>query len=195
MNTAIQTQSSFPLTLKLARRLRSLLILLILGFSALTAHPARALEASDRAVQTARRFLDSEKTGTLVLDSVHYLAKYQGHQCKSISGVTDSEGRTVPGHFALTYRYRWDDDGWTNIVFFCDAQGRVYEVQAKENNAIIQTPFTVANAAIQIVGNVLLGALKDNMTDEQRRTSEKLVDQADAKGMLELSLKLRQAFQ
>jgi len=61
------------------------------------------------------------------------------------------------------------------------------------SNGVFQAPFATANVSIKIVGAALVEALKDNLSDEDRRLLRKLVDDANAQGLLELGLRIQQA--
>jgi hypothetical protein len=104
-----------------------------------------------------------------------------------------SQGKRVPGHFALVYHFDWQDDGKTQLGFLCDAKGNVYEVQLVKSNASLNQPFTLANTTLKVLGNLLIEAFKDKMTAAEKKQVQKIVDDADAKAMLEWSLKFQQA--
>jgi hypothetical protein len=167
-----------------------LLLALLLG---LTAFPARAGDdVEQRALDRAHAFLSTARRGTDILSFVHFGAKYKGHAFKEWVSVTQ-DGRKVPGHFALLYEYAWEDDGLTTVAFLCDASGGVYDVQVVRTNAIFSQPYVLANGTIKVLGNLLIEAFKDNMKPEERQFVQKLIDDADAKGMLVWSLKFQQS--
>ena len=70
--------------------------------------------------------------------------------------------------------------------------GSVYRVQIMATNAVRSQPFILANVAIQVLGNLLIEANKAKMSESQRKLVQTFVDDADAKGMLEWSLKFQQ---
>jgi len=167
-----------------------LLTAMLLG---LTALPARAGDGVEqRALDRAHAFLSTARRGTDILSYVHFGAEYNGHTFKEWVTVTQ-DGRKVPGHFALVYEFAWEDDGRTTLAFLCDASGGVYDVQVVRTNAVFSQPYVLANGAIKVLGNLLIEAFKDNMKPEERQFVQKLVDEADAKGMLVWSLKFQQA--
>jgi hypothetical protein len=147
---------------------------------------------SQKAVTRAHEFLNARGRGKDVLSYVHFGATYRGHAYKETRYVT-RDGKTVPGHFALIYEYSWEDDGKTNLAFLCDAGGSVYEVKVFQSNAIFNQPFLTANATTKLLGNLLIGAFKKQMTEEECRKVQKIVDDADAKALLEWSLAFQQA--
>ncbi len=63
-------------------------------------------------------------------------------------------------------------------------------MQVTYTNAVLNQPFLVANAAIQILGNLVIDNYKDRMSREQLRLAREFIDHANAKGLLELALTL-----
>jgi hypothetical protein len=61
-------------------------------------------------------------------------------------------------------------------------------------NAVLSPPFVLASGMIQLLENTLIQANKDKMTDLERKTVQKRVDEADAQGLLEWSLQFEQRF-
>jgi hypothetical protein len=164
----------------------------LLGLLALQVSAARAADDIDsRALARARDFLDPAARGRDVLSYVHFGSKYRDHSYKDLRGVT-SGGQRVPGHFALVYTYAWGDNDETDVAFLCDGGGRVYEVKTLGTTAILNQPFLAANLTVKLLGNLIIEAFKNQMTEEDRRQVQKMVDDANAKGMLEWSLKFQQ---
>jgi hypothetical protein len=77
----------------------------------------------------------------------------------------------------------------TDVAFLCDETGTVYGVQALATNAVFNQPFALSNAAIQLTGNAFLADHRDDMSADDRRQIQRLVDDADAKGILRWSLR------
>lgn len=148
--------------------------------------------ASLTVIKRAHAFLASADVGKQVVAYTHLGSDYRGHEYVETRGVSDGNGGRKPGHFALVYRFRWHDDGVSNIAFLCNPSGRVYGVRVLETNAVWSQPFALANAAVSMLGNMLIEAYKENMDASQRRIVQRLVDQADAKGMLEWALTFQQ---
>jgi hypothetical protein len=170
-------------------------LFVVLGLVLLLAPAVRADDDIDqKALDRAHAFLKTTQRGRDVLGFAHAGTRYMGHKYKDSRFVTDLEGKRIPGRFALVYTYDWNDDGWTELAFLCDRRGNVYQVQVVDTNAVLNQPFAVANATIKILGNLLIEAFKDNMTADERKQVQKAVDDADAKGLLEMSLKLQQTF-
>jgi hypothetical protein len=173
---------------------RAALFLPALVVLAAQTNPLRAGDDVDpKALTRAHDFLKTAQRGADILSFVHYGAKYGSHAYQQRLTVVNQKGERVPGHFALDYQFKWEDDGVTDVRFFCDAQGGVYEVQIVKTNARLQQPYFAANLAIKVIGNLLIEAFKDNLNDAQRKEIQQIVDDADAKRMLEWSLKFQQA--
>lgn len=146
-----------------------------------------------RAVTEAHQYLNTAQNGRYILGFVHFGAQYRGHEYVKTLAVKNGNEDTVAGHFALVYRFHWEEDGITDVAFLCDARGRVYKVQAMSTNAFLSPPFGLAQISISLLGNIVMDAYKDKMSASDRRFFRKLVDDADAKAMLEWSLAFDQA--
>jgi hypothetical protein len=142
------------------------------------------------ALARAYDFLSSRDIGKEILNYVHMGVDYHGHSWLRSTYVTNADGNRIPGQFALIYRFHWEDDGITDLAFLCNERGMVYEVHVAYTNAILNQPFFVANLSIQVLGNLLIESYKDSMTAEQLRLAHEFVDHADAKGLLQLDLKI-----
>jgi serine/threonine protein kinase len=147
-----------------------------------------------QAVKRAHDFLKPASRGRMILSYVNLGAKYQNHSYVETRRVTN-EGKDLAGHFALIYRFEWDDSERTDIAFLCDPKGNVYRVQVVELKAIFSQPFLLANAAIKALVAVCEESYKDSMTLDERKELQKIADAADAKGLLEWSLRAEQARQ
>ena len=165
----------------------------LIGLFALLASAARAEEASSEAIQRAHKFLSTPRCGKDVIGVVHFGATYTTHTYLRTLGITTPAGTPVAGHFALVYHYEWDPKGWTNVAFLCDTAGSIYDVRVTDTNAILQQPYATADATIQLVGNALLAAYKDKLTAADQKQFQKLLDNADSRGLLRWSLKMQQA--
>jgi hypothetical protein len=166
---------------------------MVLGLSVWQAAVLRAADDVDqKAVDRAHDFLKTAARGRDVLSYMHFGSRYDGHSYRESRFVT-REGRRVPGHFALVYRYKWQGNGLTDVAFLCDARGDVYEVQAIWTNAVLNQPWVSANLTIKVLGGALAELFKDKMTEKERQDLQQLIEDANAKGMLEWSLKIQQA--
>jgi hypothetical protein len=154
--------------------------------------PAQSQGDVSRAVVLADGFLRSEARGRETLGYLHFGAAYHGHEYLRTVSVVGGDARPIPGHFALVYRFHWEDDGITDLAYLCNEAGRVYRVQVMYTNAVFSPPFGLANLAIQVLGDALIEANKNEMSDLERKVVQKLVDSADAKGLLEWSLQFEQ---
>lgn len=85
------------------------------------------------------------------------------------------------------------DDGTTDIAFAFDGDGNFYGLKVIYTNAEWNQPFFMANVSIRVLGNLIISNYRDNMTEEDRKLVQKLVNDADAKSLLELSLRIEQA--
>ena len=86
------------------------------------------------------QILGYRQRGKAILGFVHFGASYKGHAYRA-----EEKGQVVPlnqpGHFAMVYRFKWENDGLTDIAVDCDAQGSVYQVRVLSTNAILQQPY------------------------------------------------------
>jgi len=166
--------------------------LVLIGLFAISSSTVRGEEANSEAIQRAHKFLRTAACGKDVIGIAHFGTTYKTHSYLKTLNVTTSEGKPVPGHFALVYHYEWDPNGWTDIAYLCDTRGSIYDVQVQDTNAILQQPFAAADATIQVVGNVLLAAYKDKLTDADRKQFKTILANADSRGLLKWSLKMEQ---
>jgi hypothetical protein len=140
---------------------------------------------SQAAVDRADQFLKTHERGESILGYLHLGADYHGHEyVKTI----DRGG----GSFALVYRFHWESDGVTDVEFLCDEQGNVGSLRIEDSNAALSPPFVVANLTIAVLGNAVLNSFKDDMSEEDHRQVQRLIDDADAKRLLEWSLRFQQ---
>ncbi|GAA4420801.1 hypothetical protein [Bremerella cremea] len=157
---------------------------------------ASLCEAQDvLAVGKARQFLDSTSTAKYVMGIVHMGAELRQYECVGSVGVVDSSGAKIPGEFALVYDYVWmaNGRGDTRLLFLCDRNGNIEDVQVRSSTGVLQAPYLVSNGTIQVVGQVLLEAFRKEMSPQEQREVESLVRNADSEGLLEMGLGFRQA--
>ena len=166
-------------------------ICLLAGFIFTLTTPAAA-QTDERAVARTYQFLNNADRAKATLNFVHFGTDYKGQEYRGKTNVIDNSKRVIPGHFTLTFRLFWNDDGYTDVVYFCDMNGRIYEVQIGDTNAEGNKPFLWANVSIQLLGNFLIEAYKDKLSDDDRRQLHKFVADADAHGLLEFSIKIDQ---
>ncbi len=151
-----------------------------------TLSPLTSRPVSQSAVNGARAFLENEDRGKQIVGFVHLLTDYHGYEYRETLAV----GRR--GQFDLVYRYKWADDGITDVAFRCDAEGYVDGVRVVSTNAVFAIPFAGAQLGFQYFANEVIDMIKDFMTPEQRSRAQKFVDQLDAKSLLELCLWVEQ---
>jgi hypothetical protein len=154
--------------------------------------PAALAEVSQRAIDRAQSFLKTREMGKNILAFVHFGADYKGHAYLYSTAVTDEDDRQLPDKIALVYRFRWEDDGVTDIAFLCNSKGSVYGVRIMKHNGTIQQPFMLADVTIQVLGNAIIEAMGDDLKDAQRAELKRFVDAADSRGLLVAYLRLSQ---
>jgi hypothetical protein len=154
------------------------LLVLTIGFALCVtagwATPARADAAA--AAARAQVYLDQRQAGVDVLSFVHYGAAYRGHRLIATQAI---EGR--PADACLVYQFRWEDDGWTHVHFYCNGDGRVYAIQTGKTNAEFQQPWAMAKLAIQVIGRVLVEAVGND--PQAKAEAVRKIDAADVQGM------------
>ena len=176
-------------------RTHRLVILYLFVVTGLGLAPAtvQAQQDSKPRVQRAVRFLDSVKRSRYILGYMHFGGTYEDYDILSVLEVVDRDGDTIPGHFALKVVYDWKtsfgDNSTTAIIFF-DEKGTIYDVRA-DTTSIISQPFVLADATIQVLGNALLQAFGEKMSQDDRKQLQKIVDAADAKALMIFGLNLQ----
>lgn len=177
-----------------ARTLFAAFVVMIASL-AITPEIIRADSPSTTAVTRAKTFLDKRATGDMILTSAHFGTTYKSHTFQGIRSVTDRAGNPLPGQFALVYRFKWEasDIGTTDLGFICDAKGGIEEVVAISSDGVLQQPFLVADATIQVVGQLVIEMFKDNASSEEIARAKRFVTAADSRGLLGFSLGLKQA--
>jgi hypothetical protein len=160
-----------------------------LAVVALLAAPLTA--AAETPQEKATRLLDDKGRGKAVILFAHFGADYSDHALVATGKVNDANGREKPGHFYLEYKYNWkvgDDRGTTSFYFFFDKNGVLNEIRVSKTDAVLNQPFAFANLGIKLLGQAVLEAAKNDLTDAQQKRLQKFVDDADAKGLLEFLL-------
>ena len=160
--------------------------------------PSIATAQDTEALRRAFRCLDYDENAARARDALsflHFGASLVACSFEGRLGVTDSSGQTLPGDFALAYEFVWDaggGHGHTTIAFFFDGNGSYEGSRVLKTDAVFNQPFELAKLSIQVVGQLLIEAFGDQMQDNDRRILRELIDRADAKGLLDLQIKLRQ---
>src|SRR5205085_2570118 len=119
------------------KSLRPLKAVAVVAAVLLLSSAARADDGiSQTAVESAKKFFDSTERGKEVLNSVHWLGGYNSHKYAEYVTVNDGYGKTIPGHFAVVYDFKWwDNTGDTRIAFLCNDKGTFYKLQVMSTNA------------------------------------------------------------
>lgn len=184
MNTRIAT---FP------SAVRVVLLATIAFLGLIVPAPAQVSPRMERAIQKTHAFVTKDSR---VKDIHGYL--HMGTRLTDVTHLRTTfvrrNGNVIPDHFALVYRFSWNSVDWTDVAFLCDGDGDIYEVQALDSTGIVQRPFVIANASIKLFGELIYAAFQEKMTDDDRKLVRSLIENSDAKGMLELALKLQQSF-
>jgi hypothetical protein len=159
---------------------------------ALAAASARADDIDQKAIDRADAFLKAAKRGQFIAGFCHFGQKYLSHRYAKTLRVKDSTGKLLPGRFALVYDLKASDGLDTQLAFLCDTRGNVEKVEVLASNGVVQKPFAMANLSIKLLGEALYESIKDNVTDGDRRVFRKLVDDADAAGLMVFCLRVQQ---
>ena len=111
----------------------------------------------------------------------------------TLKGVnTDYLKRHPDGGFTVGVRYGWSglDNGndYTDIYYKFDANGRLMSSQVGATSAIIFTPFSVANGAIQALRDAIRNELQ-NAPQAIRAIAEQYLNPANSRGIHEVILK------
>jgi len=146
------------------RMKRSIVLVAVLALLAL-AQAARA-----DAVADARKFLEQDERSKEILGDMHPTTKF----VKVTYVATYEEvykGDTLQtGHFAIEMRYNWEGtfvtDGQTDLQFFFDAKGKLYEIKKIRCNGLV-APWTVSDIVLGVIRDVLKDLVKgsDNESD------------------------------
>lgn len=139
----------------------------------------------EMATLRAHKFLFTEQRAKEILNYVHFLTDYRDLHLLKVAALPYDR-------VALIYRFSWNDDGWTDIQFNCDADGYVYDLEVNGTDAEFNEPFFLANLSIQVLGNALIEQYRDQLSPEDLKLVRRIVRNADAKSLLVWQLKLDQ---
>jgi hypothetical protein len=169
-------------------------------FLGLVARIAVAGEPTSQALNKARRLCDFDvkvQRGRELLQSLHFGSTLKSCQELGVaSKVTDGSGREIEDQFALVFRWRWDAGGGvgtTDVAFFFNDRGQFLSLRPIKTDAVFNQPFALADLSIQVVGQVMIKAFEDDMSEADKRQFQRILDNADTKALLEWSLKFQQA--
>ena len=163
------------------------------AFVAALAVPVHAqTDARNAAIDRAHQFLASPKRTTFVLGYLHMGAAMRGVDYVRTANV-ERNGRLVPDHFALVYRFSWNTTDNTTVAFVCDGNGNCYDMVALDSTGIVNRPFVLAGASIKVLGELFYSAFQEKLTADDRIVARRLIDNSDAKALLLLALRLQGA--
>lgn len=152
------------------------------------------VQAQDsRKIDRSVGFLENARRGRDMLSYIHFGGKYLSHDVLSTHPVADRNKITVPGHWAVKVVFEWSTafgDNTSTATYFFDEMGDIYDVQVT-TTSILSQPFELANATIQVLGNIILEAMKDQISAKDRADIQKAIDEADAKKLMITGLNLQ----
>ena len=161
----------------------AIVLIAILGLQALDQG------VNPQAVARAQAFLNPADRGKEILNFIHLDKTYRSHEYLETMAYDY-------GRFDLVYKFHWSDlenaPDYTDVTFHCDRTGTVESVSTGDTTAKISQPFAAANLTINVVGNLVFTALKDELTEGDQREVKQLIDRADAKALLEWELRFEQ---
>jgi hypothetical protein len=153
--------------------------------------PAAARAQDDKAVARARAYLENEERAKGILFFAHPTAEFQKLKLVQTDQVVDENNKVLRGHFVLTYRFSWksglfQDNHTTDLDFFFDAKGRFYKIDVGEKGTTtFIEPFTAANLVVKAVKDGLIKKVDKEGTAADRKLVRQLLQDADARGLLE----------
>lgn len=147
--------------------------------------------AAETSQSKAERLLNEQSRAKSVLSLLHFGATYSSHKCERTGGILDNSNRLIPGAFYLDYEYVWDAGGGlghTTVRYYFNGNGILYHVGIQKTDAIVHQPFAMANISIAIVGGIVQKALENDLSEQGKADLQKIIQNADAKKLLEFSL-------
>ncbi len=181
--------TSFSLT-----RSRVIVAVTAVVVSVVSGSSSRAQSTSDPQVRKAIKYLNVEKHAKNIFGILHFGSTMGESTVTSLHGVTGPDGARVPGAFALKVVYDWDTPLGANVTtatIFFDKNGYVTDIDAK-STSIISTPFDIANATMQVVGELLISLAKEGgASEKQLDEMRELVSKSDSKGLLKMSMNVQ----
>jgi hypothetical protein len=128
--------------------------------------------------------IQNPDNASTILKFLHFFSDYQGSRYLETDRVVDDYGQTIGGRSALVYRFFCTDGDNTDVVFFVNQSGQIYQTSIRRSTGV---PFFGANVSIQILGHLVANS-DDKMTAEQRQQANEFVNKADAHGLMDLWL-------
>lgn len=118
---------------------------------------------------------------------LHFFSDYKGFKYLETDSVTDNSGQTISGQSALVYRFYCDTNDNTDVVFFVNQSGQIYQTKISRSTGF---PFVGANLSMQVLGRMVINS-DDKMTAADKQRALKLMDEADAHGLMDFWLELK----
>ncbi len=145
--------------------------------------PAQEQDARQTAVNRANAFLSTQARGKAVLVFMHFGADYVGTEY--LRGEWENDGRLT-----LVYEIKWKttEPNYTDVAFHCNSEGYVQSTEIIRTSGTFNQPFMWASFSIRMLGDAIISSYKDKLSDSDRKLLTKIVDNADAKTLMELSL-------
>jgi hypothetical protein len=134
----------------------------------------------------AAAVIQNPDNASTILKFLHFFSDYKGFQYLETDRVVDDYGQTIGGRSALVYRFFCTDGDNTDVVFFVNQSGQIYQTSIRRSSGV---PFLGANFSIQVLGHLVANS-DDKMTAEQRQRANELVNKADAHGLMDFWLAL-----
>lgn len=154
-------------------------LLFILGLAAVSGFSQTA--PTGKAVSV----IENSDNASTILKFLHFFSDYKRFEYLETDRVTEN-GQTISGQSALVYRFYCTDGDNTDVVFFVNQSGQIYQTKIRRSTGV---PFVGANISIQVLGRIVVGS-DDKMTAEDRQRALDLVDKADAHGLMDLWLEM-----
>jgi hypothetical protein len=172
---------------------RALAALLGLAGLLTTAPPVRA--ADPRHVANARAFLARDQRTRDLLGAMHTGTTPGRGTYRALFEKVNVGRVEKAGYFAIEMRYTWQGgltgNGETDVQFFFDNNGRLFDLRAVRSNAALVGPFEGANLVIAIIKDVIKDLARG---DRDEMAIRRLVDACgDARQLILLQFKLEQA--
>lgn len=129
--------------------------------------------------------IENPDNASTILKFLHFFSDYQAFKYLETDRVTEND-QTVSGQSALVYRFYCTDGDNTDVAFFVNQSGQIYQTKVIRSTGV---PFVGANISIQVLGRVVVNS-DDKMTAEDRQRALDLVEKADAHGLMDLWLEM-----
>jgi hypothetical protein len=154
----------------------------------------RARGADALQVARARGFLEKADRTKKILNSMHFgTTPIKGAFNQLFTKVTVN-GTEKPGFFAIEMRYNWKGgltgNGETDVQFFFNDKGNLFDVKAVRCNARLFGPFDGGNLVLGLVKGVIKEMAKN---DPKEKEINRFVDACkDIRQLMILQLQLEQ---